>query len=60
MDLISLLILIAIIGVIAWAITTYVPMPPMFKNMVVLVAILAVCLFVLSLFAPIPSIHVGR
>lgn len=60
MDLITLIVVIAVVGVIVWALTTYVPMPPMFKNIIILVAILVVVLWVLSLFAPIPSLRVGR
>lgn len=60
MDLITLIVVIAVVGVIVWAITTYVPMEPHFKNLIVLVAILAVALWILSLFAPVPFLRVGR
>jgi hypothetical protein len=60
MDLISLIVVIAVVGVIVWAVTTYVPMPPPFRNVIILVAVLVVCLWVLSLFVPLPSLRVGR
>lgn len=60
MDLISLIIVIAVVGVIVWALTTYLPMPEHFRRLIILVAILVVALWVLSLFAPIPAIRVGR
>lgn len=40
-----LLLIIAIIGLIAWAITTVVPMPQPFKTLIIVVALL-LCLFV--------------
>lgn len=39
--------IIAIIGVFAWAITTYVPMPPPIKGVIIVVALLFCLLVVL-------------
>lgn len=41
--MITLLIMVCIIGVIAWALITYLPLPPIFRTVVILIAIL-ICL----------------
>lgn len=46
MGIIELIFLIAIIGLLAWAITTYVPMPPPFKGIIIVVLVLF-CLLLL-------------
>ncbi len=53
--MISLLILIAIIGVIAWLLTAYVPMPPPIKTVIVIVAVIACVLIALRAFGIIPA-----
>lgn len=60
MDLITLIIVIAVVGVIVWAVTTYLPMPPMFKNLIILIAILVVALWLLGQLGAVPSFRVGR
>lgn len=60
MDLISLILVIAILGVIVWAVTTYLPMPPMFKNLIILVAVLVVALWLLGQLGAVPALRVGR
>ena len=62
MSLISLLVLIAVIGLVAWALRTYVPMPPSFQNLIVVVAIVAVVFIVLNAFGLLDglwAVHVG-
>jgi len=48
MSLIMLLVIIALIGLAAWALTTYVPMSPGFKKFIYGAAIVFVALFVLG------------
>lgn len=60
MDLITLLLLVAAVGLIVWGLVTLVPMPAEFKMAIPVIALLAVLLFVLSLFADVPAIRVGR
>ncbi len=59
MNLITLIILIAVIGFIVWAVITYIPMPQPFKTGIVVLAVVVLLLFVLSLFN-LPNIHVGK
>lgn len=57
MDLIILVLLLAIIGCAVWAITTYIPMPPVFKTVITVVVVVAVILFLLRrLGASIPNV----
>lgn len=57
MGLIGLLLAIAIVGVIVWALVTFVPMPPAFKTAIIVVAILIVALYVLSLLFDFGPVH---
>lgn len=59
MDLISLIVVLCIIGVIWYLVTTYIPMPAPMKTVITVVAVIALCLFLLQLFG-IGSLHVGR
>lgn len=47
MGLIEFIILVAILGVIIWLITTYIPMPEPFKIVIIFVAVLVVILVLL-------------
>ncbi len=44
MSIILLLVVLAVIGVVAWALVTYVPMPAPIKTVIVIVAVVA-CVF---------------
>lgn len=59
MDLITLMVTLAIIGVIWWLITTYIPMPYPMKTVITVVAVLALCMLLLSLTG-IGNIHIGN
>ncbi|TAK94616.1 hypothetical protein EPO05_06055 [Patescibacteria group bacterium] len=48
MDLISFIILCAIVGVLVWAITTYVPMPQPIKTLIIVSACLVLVLILLE------------
>lgn len=55
MDAIQLIVAIALMGLLVWAITTLVPMPAQFKNIIVVVAVVIAVLYVLSAFAILPE-----
>lgn len=48
--MIQLIIWLVVIGVVMWAINTYVPMQPSIKNILNIVVVICVVLWVLSLF----------
>lgn len=50
MGLIGLLILIAVVGLIAWVLISVVPMPQQFKTIILVVALLVVLLVVVRAF----------
>ena len=50
MSLITLIIVIAVIGLIVWLVTTYIPMPEPFKKIIIVVALIVVVLYCLSAF----------
>ena len=60
MDLIQLVILLIVVGVLLWAVNTYIPMDATIKKIINAVVIIAVILFIISLFTGLPSIRVGR
>jgi len=47
MGLIELLVLIAVVGFLVWALTSYVPMPAPFKTAIIVIAVIVLVLFVL-------------
>lgn len=61
MDLIQLAIMLIVVGVLLWAVNTYIPMDASIKQILNVVVVIAVVLFILNLFFPIlPHIRVGR
>ncbi len=56
MPLVTLLVLIAVIGVAVWLLTTYVPMPQAFKTAILVVGIFAVFMIVLNAFGLLDSL----
>ena len=48
MDLIALVLGLAVIGAIVWAITTYIPMPPPFKLAILVVSVLFMILWLMN------------
>lgn len=48
MDLISLVIFVVILGIIWWAVTTYVPMPPAGKTVLTIAFVVVLVLALLS------------
>lgn len=63
MSLISLLIVLVVVGVLLWAVNTYVPMDSKIKNIMNIVVVVVVVLWLLQVFGvlgAIPDIRVGR
>lgn len=54
MGLIRLLVTIGLVGLVAWAITQFLPMPENFKKLIWVVAIVACVLYVLGLYGLSP------
>lgn len=50
MSLIMLLLMLALLGVVTWAIVTYIPMPQGIKTVIVIVAVVAAVVYALSAF----------
>jgi len=56
-DLIILILGIALLGLIAWAITTYIPMDPIFKTIIYVVIAIALILFIVRRFgSSVPNV----
>lgn len=58
--LITLLIWIAILGLVVWAITTLIPMPPQFRTIIIVIASIVALLILLGVVTgagPIPAFH---
>lgn len=61
MGLIELIVMLVAIGVIMWAVNTFIPMEARIKQILNIVVVVAVVLFILSLFTgSLPNIRVGR
>jgi len=59
MPLVNLIVVLVILGVILWLVTTYVPMPQPIRAVITVVVILVICLWLLSIFG-IGDFYVGR
>ncbi len=51
MDLIIIILSIALLGCLVWAITTYIPMAPVFKTIIYILAAVALILFLIRQFS---------
>lgn len=49
MDLIQLLIVLVILGVVWYLVTTYIPMPQPIKTVITVIAVLALCIVLLNM-----------
>ena len=56
MDLIVLVLIVAVVGFIIFAITTYIPMPPHWATVIHVVSLILLLLFLLSRFVAIPNV----
>lgn len=50
MDIASLLVVLVVLGVIWYLVTTYIPMPAPMKTVITVFAVLALCLMLLQWF----------
>lgn len=48
MDLISLIIVLAVLGLVVYLVTTFIPMSPPFKTVIVVICVIALCIFLLQ------------
>lgn len=48
--MISLILVLAAIGLIAWLITNFIPMPPQIKTLIIVVCVIVSLLYVLQAF----------
>lgn len=51
MDLVMLVLVLALVGFLIYLITTYIPMPPIFKTAIMIVVVIVVILFLIKRFA---------
>lgn len=49
MPIITLILWLAIIGVLTWLATTYIPMPPQIKTLIIVVVVVLVVLWIIQL-----------
>lgn len=61
--MISLILTLAVVGMIVWAVVTYIPMPDGFRKVIIVVAIVCVAIYVLYAFGfsgahdvPVPQV----
>jgi hypothetical protein len=61
MALIQVVVVLILVGVLLWAVTTYLPMEAHLKNLVVVVVVIACVLWLLSVFGllPVGPLRVG-
>ena len=48
--LIQLVIALIIVGLVVWLVQNYLPVPPMFKNLIIVVLVLILIIFLLRIF----------
>lgn len=53
MPLISLIVYIAVIGLVLWLVTTYIPMPDPIKKILVVVVVVALVIWLLTMLLPL-------
>ena len=52
MDVLALIVTLAVVGFLLWVVTTYVPMPPPFKQVLVVLVVLLILIWFLRIMAP--------
>lgn len=57
MSLFVLLLTLALVGVVTWALVTYIPMPQGIKTVIVIVAVVACVAYALQAFGVLGRIH---
>ena len=56
MDLIMLVVVLAVVGFIVYALTTYVPMPPGWAKAIQILALIVIILYLLTQFVALPNV----
>jgi hypothetical protein len=63
MSILAVILILAIIGVILWLVTSFIPMPPMWRNLIIAVVAILVLIWLLTtvlgvrLNAPVVPAH---
>jgi hypothetical protein len=60
MSIISILVVLVVVGLLLWAITTAIPMDAQVKRIVQVLVVVVVCLWLLEQLGLIGTWHVGR
>lgn len=63
MGFITLIVVIALVGLLVWAITTLIPMPPPFKTAIYVISVVVLVLYILQVFGllqAIPNLRIGK
>lgn len=55
--MITLIVTLAVIGLVVWLITTYIPMPDLFKRVIYIIAVICVVFYLLQVFGLLGHIH---
>jgi hypothetical protein len=58
MELIQLIVVLIVVGVLLWAVNTFIPMEPHIKQILNVVILIAVILWLLTIFGLLPLAHV--
>jgi hypothetical protein len=56
LDLILLVIVLSVVGLIVWMLTTYIPMPPYWATVINTLALVAILLYLLTRLVPFPNV----
>lgn len=59
MDLISLLVVLVVVGLVWWLVTTYLPLPPPVKTIITVIGVLILCIFLLQ-WAGLTHLNIGH
>lgn len=63
MSLLGIIIVLVVVGVLLWAVNSFIPMDPNIRKILTVVVIIAVLLFLLQAFGlldTVSHVHVGR
>lgn len=60
--MIGIILTIALVGLVVWLITTYIPMPAPFKNIIIVIVVILLILWLIQVFgfADMPVWHYRR
>jgi hypothetical protein len=60
MTILSVVIVLCVVGLLLWLVTTYIPLAPPFKGIITAVVVLAVVLWLLSAFGVLGAVSGAR